>query len=69
MKRVTKSISDILCESCMKERQQMKKSRVSMTKTIVFFDRIDVDIEKSLSITFRDNKFFILIKNETTDML
>ena len=69
MKNVIEFISNVLCDSCMKNRQQIEKSRVFMIKTIEFLDRIDVDIEKSLSIIFRDNKIFVLIKNEVTSML
>ena len=69
MKNVIEFISNVLCDSCMKSRQQIEISRVSMTKTIEFLDRIDVDIGKSLSTTFRDNKVFVLIKDEVTSML
>ena len=69
MNEIHDSISDMLCEFCMKRRQQAEISRISQTKTKRFLTKIHVDIDESLFTTWRDNKIFILIKCDDTKML
>ena len=61
-------IAKELCEACLKEKQKVSMSRISMRKITKFLNRIHVDIDEDLSITFRDNKYFLLIKNDATNM-
>ena len=63
------SSPDMLCELCMKGRQQAEISRVSQTKAEGFLTKIHVDIGGSLSTTWRGNKIFVLIKCDGTGML
>jgi len=39
-----------------------------MSKAIAFLDRIHVDIEGSLFATFRSNRYFLLIKNDVSNI-
>ena len=64
MKKVSDSVSDTLCKSCMKSKQQITLLRHSMQKATKFLKRIHVNIKKSLFIIFRSNKYFLLIKND-----
>ena len=68
MKKINDFVFDILCESCMKTKQQIMSSRHSIKKTTEFLKRIHVNIKKTFSITFKSNKYFLLIKNETFEM-
>ena len=68
MKKVSDSVSDTLCESCMKSKQQVTFSRHSMQKATEFLERIHVNIEKSLFIIFRSNRYFLLIKDDAFEM-
>ena len=68
MKKVNNSFFDILCESCMKLKQQITSSRRLMKKITKFLKKIYVNIKESFSNTFRNNKYFLLIKNKTFEM-
>ena len=68
MKEINDFAFDTLCESCIKLKQQVTLSRRSMKKVTKFLKKIHVNIKKSLSITFKNNKYFLLIKNETFEM-
>ena len=68
MKEIRDFVSQQLCESCMKEKQQAESTRHLMTKSIESFNKIQVNIEDSLSRIFRANRFFALIKNDVFDM-
>jgi len=39
-----------------------------MSKAIAFFDRVYINIKELLSITFRNNRYFLLIKNNAFNM-
>jgi len=39
-----------------------------MLKAIIFFDRVHVNIESLLFIIFRNNCYFLLIKNNVFDI-
>ena len=69
MNEIHDSFSNMLCEFCMKERQQAEISKISQTKTKRVLTKIHVDIDKSLFTTWRNNKIFILIKCDDTKML
>ena len=68
MKEVHDSFSKKLCETCLKAKQQSESTRHLMSKTTEFLNEIHVNIEDSLSLTFRDHRFFLLIKNDVFDM-
>ena len=61
-------ISKELCEAYLKEKQEASVSRISMRKITKFLNRIHVNIEKNLSVTFRDNRYFLLIQDNAIDM-
>ena len=63
------NISKALCEVCLKEKQEAFVFRISMKKITKFLNRIHVDIDEDLLVTFRDNRYFLLIKDDTIDML
>ena len=69
MNEIHDSSSNMFCDFCMKERQQIEIFKVSQTKTKRFLTKIHIDIEDSLLITWRDNKIFVLIKCDDTKML
>ena len=69
MNEVHDSSSNMLCEFCMRKRQQAEISKVSQIKTKRFLTKIHVDIENSLFTTWRDNKIFVLIKCDDIVML
>ena len=62
------NIPEELCEACLKEKQKASVSRIPMRKATRFLNRIHVDIGEDLPVTFRGNKYFLLIKNDATDM-
>ncbi len=66
--KIKKSISKKICESCLKAKQQLESSRRSMSKAIAFLDRIHVNIKDLLLVTFRSNRYFLLIKNDVFNM-
>ena len=68
IKEIRDFVSQQLCESCMKEKQQAESTRHLMTKSIESFNKIQVNIEDSLSRIFRANRFFALIKNDVFDI-
>ena len=68
MKEVHDSFSKKLCETCLKAKQQSESTRHLMSKTTEFLNEIHVNIEDSLFLTFRDHRFFLLIKNDVFDM-
>ena len=57
-----------LCEACLKGKQEASVSRIPMRKATRFLDRIHVDIGEGLPVTFRGNKYFLLIKDDATGM-
>ena len=64
MKSIKGSASNELCEPCLASHQQAERSRISRIKVKKFLERINVDIEIDLSTTSRDNKVFVLIKDD-----
>ena len=62
------NIPEELCEACLKEKQEASVSRIPMRKTTRFLNRIHVDIDEGFSVTFRGNKYFLLIKDDVTNM-
>ena len=68
MKKVNNFAFNTLCESCIKSKQQITSSRRLMKKATKFLKKIHMNIKKSFSIMFRNNKYFLLIKNETFEM-
>ena len=69
MKSVTDFIFQELCELCLKNHQQAERSRVSKIKITIFLRRINVDIKIDFSTIARDNRIFILIKNDVYNMI
>ena len=63
-----KDISKELCEACLKEKQKASIFCISVKKITKFLNRIHVNIDEDFSIIFRDNKYFLLIKNDTIDI-
>ena len=61
-------ISKELCKTCLKQKQEPSVFRISMRKITKFLNRIHVDIDENLSITFCDNKYSLLIQNDAIDM-
>ena len=64
MKSIKSFASNELCELCLASHQQAKRSRIFRIKIKKFLERINVDIEIDLSTTSRDNKIFVLIKDD-----
>lgn len=52
MKGVKRSIPTELCESCMPDHQNLKISQILIPKATEFFERLHVDIERRLPVTF-----------------
>ena len=69
MKNVKKSVFDKICELCMKKRQQIEISRISVFKFTIFLKKINVDIKSSLSIIAKNNKIFVFIKDYVTNLM
>ena len=69
MNEIHDSSSNMFCELCMRERQQIEIFRISQIKTKRFLTKIHVDIEDSLLTTWRNNKIFVLIKCDDIAML
>ena len=69
MKKVKNSVSNMLCEFCMLDRQQIEIFEISIWKSTKFVIKISVDIDDSLLTTIRNNRFFILIKCYDIDMM
>ena len=69
MNEIHDSFSNIFCEFCIKERQQIEIFKISQIKTKKFLTKIYVDIENSLFTTWRNNKIFVLIKCDDIVML
>lgn len=57
-----------LCEPCMKAKQQKDPSRHSMSKAKAFLERVHVDIGGPLPTTFKNNRYFLLFKDDATGM-
>ena len=68
IKEINNFVFNTLCESCMKSKQQITSSRRSMKKATKFLKKIYVNIKGLLFITFKNNKYFLLIKNKTFEM-
>ena len=64
IKSIKDSISKKLCEFYLFDRQQVERSRVFKTKAKKFLKKINVDIKIDFSIISRDNKYFVLIKDD-----
>ena len=69
MENVIDFISETICESCIADRSQQKRSRVFMTKVIEFIWKINVDIGTGLSIIFRDYRHFMLLKCDVIEFM
>ena len=52
----------------MKLRQQITLLHHSMQKVTEFLKRIHMNIKETFFITFRSNKYFLLIKNDIFEM-
>ena len=61
-------ISIHFCKSCFLNKQKTFISRMFITKTIFFFNYIHVDIGENFFQTFQNYKYFLFIKNDTTNM-
>jgi hypothetical protein len=57
------SLSEI-CDDCMKDRQQKKSSYISMMRVNQKLKLIYSDLSDSLSITRRDERYLMIIKND-----
>ena len=66
--KMKKSISKNACESCMKAKQQRKSFKKFQSKANTFLKKIHVNIQDSLSITFKEKRYFLLIKNDISKM-
>ena len=64
MKNVIESIFEKIYEFCMKKRQQIKISRISMIKIVKFLKKYHIDIKNSLFIFVHENKIFVVVKND-----
>ena len=53
----------------MKKRQQIEISRIFVFKSTIFLKKINVDIKDSFSITAKNNKIFVFIKNYVTNLM
>ena len=62
MKEVKDFVSNMFCELCMFDRQQIEIFKISTWKFTMFELKISVDIDDLLSLTIRSNRFFIFIK-------
>ena len=62
------NISKELFEACLKEQQEASVFCISLRKTTRFLNRIHVDIDEDFSVTFLDNKYFLLIKNDVKNI-
>ena len=51
-----------------KKKQEVSIFRISIKKITKFLNRIHVDIDENFSITFHDNKYFLLIKDNVINM-
>lgn len=60
--KIKKLISKNVYKSCLKIKQQTKLSKYSRSKLTIFLNKIHVDIESSLFITFRNNRFFYWLR-------
>ena len=61
--KVKELISENVCESCMKAKQQRKLFKKFQSKANTFLKKIHVNIQDSLSTTFKEKQYFLLIKN------
>ena len=68
MKEISDSVSDILYKSYMKLKQQITSSRHLMQKATEFSKRIHVNIKESLSIIFKNDRYFLLIKDDVFEI-
>ena len=64
IKSIKNSISKKLYKLYLFDRQQVERSRVFKIKIKNFLERINVDIKINLFTISRDNKYFVLIKND-----
>ena len=55
-------------KSYLKTKQQLEFFKHFMSKAIALFDRVYINIKELLSITFRNNRYFLLIKNNAFNM-
>ena len=62
------NISEELCEACLKEKQEESVFRIFIKNITKLLSRIYIDIDEDFSITFRENKYFLLIKDYAIDM-
>lgn len=60
---VKRSIPTKLCKSYMAGYQELKILQMLMLKATVFLERLHVDIEEPLSVTFLGFRYFFFIKN------
>ena len=66
--KVKESVSENACEPCMKAKQQREFSKKFQSKADTFLKRIHVNIQDSLSATFRKKRYFLLIKDDALKM-
>lgn len=60
---VKKPIPTKLCKSCMAGYQKLKILQMLMLKVTKFLERLHVNIEEPLSVTFLGFRYFFSIKN------
>ena len=66
--KVKKSVSENACKSCMKTKQQRESSKKFQSKTNTFLKKIHVNIQGPLPATFKEKRYFLLIKNNVLKM-
>ena len=66
--KVKESISENAYELCIKAKQQRKFSKQSQSKANIFLERIYINIQNSLSATFKEKRYFLLNKNDVSKM-
>lgn len=61
-------ISKNFCEFCLLNKHEISMFCKFMKKTDEFLNKIHVDIEKNLFLIFKKNRYFLLIKNDISNM-
>lgn len=69
MKKIYDFISNYICESCIRKRQQIKISRHFQFKLLQYLKKLHIDIDESLFLIARDNRILTNIKYNWFDML
>lgn len=68
MEKVKKLISIELCKSYMAIYQKLEILQMLISKVIEFLERLYIDIEGLLPVTFSGFQYFLFIKNDARDM-